>query len=234
MTMFEVQAIPASIVSAICQIKVTLESVKKTQRNAHGGYNFASTDDIYAALTKKMGDVGLVCLGLEDECEIVRVEKDGKTSQWARLKFSFVWATKDATWTDPRACRSLYIQVTGPQTFQAAQSYAEKAYLRSTFKLPTGDLDLDAMPQADNEDEQVALNGNGTKRKSSAAAKRDGTDKIFNELVAAIKVAPNSEALRQLRTENADAWNTAPPRWEEILTADYETQMDALLAREAA
>jgi hypothetical protein len=39
------------------------------------------------------------------------------------------------------------LQITGPQSFQAAQSYNEKAFLRSLFKIPTGDMDLDALPE---------------------------------------------------------------------------------------
>ena len=76
-----VAAIPSSIVRAICAVKTTLEAVRKSQRNQHGGYLFASADDIYAALTRKMGEVGLVIMALEDgEPQIQRVEgkdKDG-------------------------------------------------------------------------------------------------------------------------------------------------------------
>ena len=137
--------VPGSIVKAVCAVQTTMEAVRKSQRNQHGGYNFASTDDIYAALTRRMGEVGLALISLEDDCEIVRVEKEGKTSQWARLVYSFVLATEDATWSHRNLRRSLYIQVTGPQTFQAAQSYAEKSVMRSLFKIPTGDMDLDSL-----------------------------------------------------------------------------------------
>ena len=218
--------IPPSIVQAICQIKTSLEAVRKSQKNSHGGYMFASADDIYAALTKKMGEVGLVCLGLEDNCEIVRVEKEGKTSQWARLTFSFVFATDKATWSNPRARRTLFIQVTGPQTFQAAQSYAEKAYLRSTFKIPTGDMDLDSMPQADTMEDQTALNGNGAKRKSSYAAKKDGkTPDTFNEIMMKINNAISPDYLQQIRTLYADEWSELPARWADHLDGEYETKM---------
>lgn len=226
------QPIPPSIVLAICQIKQSLEAVKKTSKNQHGGYMFASADDIYAALTKKMGEVGLICLGLEDACEIVRVERDGKTSQWARLTFSFVFATKDATWSDPKARRTLFIQVTGPQTFQAAQSYAEKAYLRSTFKIPTGDMDLDSMPQAETMEDQAALAGNGTKRKSSYAAKKDGkTPEVFNEIKAKISDATSAGFLQQVRNLYADEWATLPTQWSEFLDAEYETRMSSFMER---
>lgn len=224
-----VGAIPSSIVQAICQIMITVDAVKKSQRNTHGGYNFASTDDIYASLTRKMGEVGLVCISLEDKCEIKRVEKDGKISQWAHLEFSFVLATTKDTWSDPRAKRTLYIQVTGPQTFQAAQSYAEKSYLRSMFKLPTGDMDLDSMPQADNEDDQVALAGKG-KRKSSAEGKRDGSVKTFNQIRADIQTAINPEMLQHIREAWAQEWADMPERWAATLDEDYDVKMQELHA----
>lgn len=224
-----VGAIPSSIVQAICQIMITVDAVKKSQRNTHGGYNFASTDDIYASLTRKMGEVGLVCISLEDKCEIKRVEKDGKISQWAHLEFSFVLATTKDTWSDPRAKRTLYIQVTGPQTFQAAQSYAEKSYLRSMFKLPTGDMDLDSMPQADNEDDQVALAGKG-KRKSSAEGKRDGSVKTFNQIRADIQTAINPEMLQHIREAWAQEWADMPERWAATIDDDYDVKMQELRA----
>lgn len=229
-----VAPIPASIVKAICQIMVTVEAVKKSQRNAHGGYNYASTDDIYAAITRKMGEVGLVCMSLEDRCEVKRVEKDGKVSQWAHMEFSFVLATEADTWTDQRARRTLYIQITGPQAFQAAQSYAEKSYLRSMFKLPTGDMDLDSMPQADNEDDQVALAG-GRKRKSSAEGKRDGSVKRFNEIRADIANAINAEMLMHVKDVWAQEWGDMPARWHDTIEEEYDTKMQEFEAhRDAA
>jgi len=141
--------IPGSIVLAIAAVMSSLEAVKKSNKNTHGGYNFASTDDIYAAITKKMGDIGFVVIGLEEAPPEIKsvVSKDGKPSQWMRISHLFVLATKDATWTDRRCRRTLTLQITGPQSFQAAQSYNEKAFLRSLFKIPTGDMDLDALPE---------------------------------------------------------------------------------------
>lgn len=227
--------IPSSIVQALCQIMVTVEAVKKSQRNQHGGYNFASTDDIYAAVTRKMGEVGLVLLSLEDRCEIRRIEKDGKTAQWAHMEFSFVLATTADTWTDARAKRTLYIQVTGPQTFQAAQSYVEKAYLRSLLKLPTGDLDLDSMPQDDADDR--GQDAPRAKRKSSAEGKRDGSVAEFNKLVAAIAAVTNRDDLQAIYMDNADSngpWAGMPSKWAGLLRDDYDAKMEGFNARIAA
>ncbi len=227
----------ASIVHAICRIQTSLEAVKKSQRNQHGGYQFASTDDIYAALTKKMGEVGLVSLATEEHTEVVRVEKEGKngekvTSQWLKATFGFVLATEQATYQHPSIRRTLYIQVTGPQTFQAAQSYAEKSFLRSLFKLPTGDMDLDSLPQADNEEDQVALNGPKGKRKSSAEGKRDVSVAKFNGLMARIEKCDDRETLLSLRMEHMGAdgspWADMPTKWHEMLEDAFVVRIDDL------
>lgn len=218
------EPIPGSIVKAICAVQTTMEAVKKSQRNAHGGYNFASTDDIYAALTRRMGEVGLALISLEDDCEIVRVEKDGKTSQWARLVYSFVLATDDATWTHKSLRRSLYIQVTGPQTFQAAQSYTEKSVMRSIFKIPTGDMDLDSVAQGDTEEDMAALNSRA-KRKSSAEGKRDGSVKRFNEIRALIAAADGPADLHAVRSTHVEIWETLPRAWAETLSEEYVVRM---------
>lgn len=226
--------IHGSIVQAICQVQSGLGAVKKSQKNAHGGYMFASTDDIYAEVCRRMAEAGLVVLPLEEEAEIVRVEKDGKTSQWAHMVFSFVLATSEATWTDKRSRRTLYIQVTGPQSFQAAQSYAEKAYLRSLFKIPTGDMDLDSLAQSDTEEGQSALNGKA-KRKSSYGAKKDGaTTELFNEIRREIAASINADHLKHLRAEvYAEDWATMPVKWVELLDHEYEDRLDTFNAEAA-
>lgn len=227
--MSNVDTIPGSIVKAICEIKQTLHAVAKSNKNSHGGYSFASTDDIYAALTKKMGEVGLLIMPLEVSTEVKRVEttdKDGKPkiAQWLNVVYQFVLATADATWSEPNSKRTLFIQITGPQSFQAAASFAEKAYLRSLFKLPTGDQDLDSMPQAEFEEDQVALNGNGSKakRKSSAGAKKDGTTAVFNEIKTRLEQAETLDKLQELRLLYNDEWETMPMQWNTILENTFE------------
>ncbi|MEW5705111.1 MAG: ERF family protein [Pseudomonadota bacterium] len=230
-----VTPIPASIVKAMCKVQATIEAVKKTQRNLQGGYNFASTDDIYAALALKMGEVGLMILPLEMSPPTVkRVEKKDpksgeiKVSQWGEFHFGFVLATAEATWFDERSSRSIFIQLLGPQTFNAAESYCQKQFLRSLFKLPTGDMDLDAMPQAETEEGQLALTGQGIKRKSSSAAKKDGTAEKFAEIRKAIADAPNADVLSQIPDLYADEIGTLPRAWVEIYEHEYEDRMEAL------
>lgn len=138
---------PASIVKAINVVQKTLDSVAKSQTNSHGGYKFASTDDIYAAITKKIGEVGLVITPLEDDIEIVTSTKDGKDSRWLKAVYSFMLSTETETWLHPRNRRTVMLPVSGPQSFAAAESFASKAFLRHLLMIPTGDLDLDALPE---------------------------------------------------------------------------------------
>ena len=226
------EAIDGTIVKAICKVQASLDAVKKSQKNLHGNYMFASTDDIYAEVMRRMADAGLVVMSLEEEAEIQRVEKEGKVSQWAKMVFSFVLATEAATWRDKGSKRTLFIQVTGPQTFQAAQSYAEKAYLRALFKIPTGDMDLDSIAQGDTEEDQLALNGKA-KRKSSYGAKKDCTTEVFNEIRGHIKAAyGDAKRLQEVRQLYAEEWASMPSKWVQILDEEYEDAFGS--AREAA
>lgn len=225
-------AIHASIVKATLKVQAAVTAVAKDSKNQHGGYMFTSTDAVYASLTHKLAECGLMIMCLEEkEPEIVRVEKKDKegretTTQWGKFVFSFVLATEQATWTDPRSRRSLFIQITGPQTFMAAQSYAEKTYLRSLFKLPTGDMDLDSMPQGDTEEEQTAANTFGkVKRKGSAEGKRDGSVKIFNALRAAVAKSGGAIECKDIWDKHSEFLNTIPASWFDTLAEEYTTKM---------
>lgn len=199
--MKHIQDMPASIVKAIAEIQTSVASVKRDGRNSHGGYDFASTDAIYAALSVKMGQAGLTMLTLEDPPEIKVIETtdakgNPRRQQWGKFGFQFVLATDDGTWTDERCKRSLYIQIMGAQTFMAAQSYAEKTFLRSLFKLPTGDLDLDALPTDDE-----------PKRISSSGAKKDQLwDKFNNELSDAMDLTTVMEIEGRYSSKMPNGW----------------------------
>lgn len=216
--MKHVQEMPPSVVMAIAQVQEHMSSVARDGRNAHGGYDFASTDAIYAALSVKMGQAGLTIVTLEDEPEIKIIEttdKQGnpKKQQWCKFKFTFVLATADGTWTDERLSRSLFIQVLGPQTFMAAQSYAEKSFLRSLFKIPTGDLDLDALPSDDE-----------PRRTSSASAKREGLWETFNNELEAVDEMSGIVDIEQRYTSKM------PKKWQTPMYDALENKRQSLMA----
>lgn len=244
-----VTPIPSSIVRAACAVQSSVDAIAKTQFNKHGNYKFASTDDIYAALTRKLGEVGLMVYPLElspvarTANKVDVMDRDGnktgeKTVTLLTFHFGYVLATETDTWFDPRSSRSITVLHTGPQTYNAAESFCQKSYLRAWFKLPTGDMDLDSMPQADNEDDQVALNAVGRgKRKSSAEGKRDGSVKVFNTIRGEIANALNREHLQAVYLAHCDddgAWSGMPPAWASTLQEDFEVKLSGFDAVEAA
>lgn len=64
-----------------------------------------------------------------------------------------------------------------------------------------------------------------TKRKSSSAAKKDGTDVLFNELVEKIRNCNTAEELLTLheinRDEHGNSWEGMPMRWNEMLEDEF-------------
>jgi hypothetical protein len=230
-----VEPIPAAIVQAICKVQATIEAVSKSQFNKHGGYKFASADDIYAAVARKLGEVGLVIYPLElTQPEIKRIEKtvDGKlaVSQWGQFHFGYMLCCGDATWFHESSSRTILLQITGPQTFNAAEAYCQKQFLRALLKLPTGDMDLDSMPQAETEEAQADAS-RPVKRKSSHAAKKDGTVEVFNEIRARLDSAISVQDCRDIRREFSNEWSAMPSAWLEILDHTYEDKLEALGAQ---
>lgn len=63
------------------------------------------------------------------------------------------------------------------------------------------------------------------KRKSSAEAKRDGTNETFNKLMKAIDDAPEASDLMRLRTEEAETWTALPSRWATLANEAYFYRM---------
>lgn len=72
-----------------------------------------------------------------------------------------------------------------------------------------------------------------TPRKSSSAAKKDGTTEKFNEIRAKIKeYYGQADLLRQTRELYDEEWQKMPARWVEMLDSEYEDALSS--CREAA
>ena len=90
-----------------------------------------------------MGQAGLAAFSMQaKEPEVEKFNHNGKTVVFVTFHSRMILATEKDTFD--AGTRSLRIQYTGPQTYQAAQSYLEKQFYKSLFSLATGDRDLDA------------------------------------------------------------------------------------------
>ena len=85
-------------------------------------------------------------------------------------------------------------------------------------------MDLDSMPQADTEEEMNGILA-PRKKKSSSAAKKDGTDVVFNELRGAVSGADGPADLQMIKKENWSVWESLPRAWRELIDAEFDDKM---------
>ena len=136
---------PPKVAEAIAAVMSEVPKLNKGERNSHGNYNFASIDDFLEAVRPLMAKHKLIISADEDDFDVIGEGKD----MWLRMRFAFSAHCHGETYGPMR--RSIMIKASmGSQAFGAGQSYAEKQFLRSLFKIATGEganIDADSHPQ---------------------------------------------------------------------------------------
>lgn len=173
-----VDPIPAEIVKALCLVTLHVSKVRFDSRNEHDGYDYASVDAIYEGVRKQMAEAGLGVLLLETGFNKFPGAKPGSMNAQITFQYVLVHAS-GASWADRHAKRTVIVRWSGPQSSQAAQSYVEKAIIKSLFKLPTGEPDVESI--------EVSM-GAEPKKKAQAktaapAASKKSADEMIKELV---------------------------------------------------
>lgn len=125
--------VPGSIVLAMAKVMMALKTVNKDAENKHQGYKYTSVDGIYDGVRHLMAEAGLVVIPLERSCK----KTDG--AREFTLVVEFILATEKDTWQHNSLVRTVIHPINGPQSFQAAMSYCEKALFKSLFKINTGE-----------------------------------------------------------------------------------------------
>jgi hypothetical protein len=131
--------IPQSIAKAIIQVMKAVKKIEKDANNPHGKYDYASVDAVYEGIREHMAEAGLIILPMEKEVTQIN-------DKIIKFVFGFILATETDTWEDPDNQRTVYMAWLGAQTFQGAQSYADKAYQKGLFKFSTGEPEQEALP----------------------------------------------------------------------------------------
>lgn len=151
--MIDIQPMPKEIAGAIVLVMRAVGKLAKDAKNNHGGYKYTSVDAFLEATNPACAEAGLIIKPVQLSCEsdVLEVwDKDGKSRAKRIMRFRYRFRLiheSGAMWTDPEDERTVVIDYSGPQTFQAAESFAEKAYMRTLFQIPTGDPDADAQEQ---------------------------------------------------------------------------------------
>ena len=68
------------------------------------------------------------------------------------------------------------------------------------------------------------------KQKSSAQGKRDGTDRMFNDIIAQFRSAVNVEMLKHVAEQHEQDIEAMPFKWRELARDEYATKRDELRA----
>jgi len=140
-----------------------LPSLKKDARNTHGGYNYVSIDDYYKEVARVAAEEGIHWHPRETanpSLEQIQM-KQVQTVIKFTYGFDIYYAPTDEKYEDYFTC-SIYHPFQGAQSSGSAMSYAEKLFMRTVFKVQTGEGDADAAPLLDSESDLLADMGPST------------------------------------------------------------------------
>lgn len=128
----------AAAIVAVCR---EVRQLGADDRNKHGGYNFVSVDKFYAAVGPIMASHGLSTIAHMARSEVVETTNDdGKTRSHLHTEWDIFLIHESGDVYGP-VRRDVTVVASGPQAYASAESFITKYFLRSTFKIPTGDKD---------------------------------------------------------------------------------------------
>jgi hypothetical protein len=195
---------PKAVSEAISKVMGGIEKLAKDNKNAHGNYNFVSVDDFIELVNPLCAAAGLIIVQDEGETKLIDTKTSaGKESTTLLQEYRFYLCHSSGVVWDKPITRRLLIQITGPQTFGAAQSYALKSFMRSLFQIPTGDKDgddikPDAMVRV-NEPVKKDLQAEATRiRKELMKAGTGGTQAVL---------ASNGVVLKEIKDASESAYD---------------------------
>ena len=126
------------IMEKVCNAMAEVGAVPKRAQNKHGGYFYATADDVYDSVRKILAKAGLVPKSTQTDCQIEHVGEGKDRKTWLRIDFALKFLGEETP--DEK---TIMLQFFGPQSFQAASTYALKYWLRDRLLLSTGEGDLD-------------------------------------------------------------------------------------------
>lgn len=138
----------AEVFSAINKAAKAMPSLKKGDRNTHGGYNFVSIDDYYEKCARVAHDNGLSWTIRETGSDIESVGnkvQGGVTIPTLALKVSYEFDLmhENGVVIHGFFSASVLHPLQGAQTAGSAMSYASKLFMRNVFTVVTGEGDAD-------------------------------------------------------------------------------------------
>jgi hypothetical protein len=141
----------AKVFEAINAAAKAMPSLRKGDRNQHGGYAYVSIDDYFEQAAAVAHDNGLSWSMREVSSETVVVGEKmvaGKAvPTWAfKVKYEFDLMHVSGVYLESFFSTTILHPLQGAQTAGSAMSYAAKLFMRNVFTVVTGEQDADATP----------------------------------------------------------------------------------------
>lgn len=154
---------PAKIAASIIKVKKQVKQLGQDGNNSFAKFRYVSVDKFYDVIGRLMADAGLFVV--TDETNITAETRETQTDNGAVKRSVWITATYELYLFHETGeqygpvHRTIMVPATGPQAFGSGMSYVEKYFLRSLFKVPTGEEDADAAEQTGVPSRSAPANG---------------------------------------------------------------------------
>ena len=143
---------PPEIAIAVLDVMSKVKALgKDAQATGTARFKYTSVDQFFELLGPLMSAAGIFTLlhetGATIEQRTTTFDNGGsKTSTWMTTDYE-IWIYHKSGVAYGPVQRKIQVIASGPQSYGMGPSFVEKYFLRSLFKIPTGDDDADAHPQ---------------------------------------------------------------------------------------
>lgn len=131
----------STLIGAVVKTAREVGQLGKAERNNFAKYNYVPIDKYYEVVGKLAASNGLVWQPREIAHEVLSgVGKDGAV----KVTYAFDLYHESGEYIDDYSKITILHPIQGAQTAGSALSYADKCFMRSAFKIVTGEDDADA------------------------------------------------------------------------------------------
>jgi hypothetical protein len=211
---------PPEIALSINEICAKVKMAVKEHLNKHGGYKYVSYDRFLEDIGPLMAEAGLILVMHEADAV-----SDGK---WLTLTFHIYLYHKSGKSYGP-VVRSQGVLANGPQAYAAAQSFAEKYFIRQLFKVPTGEEDADADSQG-----KAPIPASKKPAKPDNRVSAELSEKARDVAIAALQMCADIEALDSWGVDNKSELARMQDADVMAVRAAFKTHRENLTAKKEA
>ena len=199
---------PPEIAKAVVSVMGKIRTIGKDNRNEHGRYNYVSVDKFYELVGPLLAEAGIFVMVDERKSEVsVRESIDNygkvKNIAWLSLEYDVSIYHASGVKFGP-VQRSIQVIASGPQAYASGVSFVEKYFLRSLFKIPTGDQDDVDAHAAEPLPATSAKHGVAPIKAVADTFDVDTSQTTRDTIILAIDLCVNEDQLRKLWIEQKE------------------------------